>query len=132
VQDSLARDIGAHLALEPDSWAASQVLSADAVKTVLQRSHVELASGQDRVVFARTCFVRGHWVPHLVVRTEQGPIAVLILPDEPVQSLQTFQEGGFTGVLLPAPRGSIAVLTRQAALSLDVARQLGVSVRWLP
>jgi hypothetical protein len=132
VHDSLARDLEAHVAREPDSWTGLQVLSADSVQAVLRRSHVELARGQDQVVFARTCFLRGHWVPHLVVRTRQGAVAVLILADEPVSGSRSFHEGSLTGVLLPAPRGSIAVLTRQDALSLDAARQLGSAVRWLP
>jgi hypothetical protein len=131
-RDSLARDIGAHLALEPGSWTPTEVLSGDAIDTVLRSAHVELVGGQDRVVFARTCLVHGHWVPHLVVRTAQGPIAVVILPGEPVKSPAAFHESGFRGMLLPAPRGSIAVLTQQGALSAQVAQQLGGAVRWLP
>jgi hypothetical protein len=130
--DSLARSVGDHVAHEPQSWAASQVLSREAVEAVLHRSHIELAGGQDQVVFAQTCYIRGKWLPHLVVRTAQGLVAVLILPDEPVSASRTFHEYGFTGVLLPAPRGSIAVLTQQASLSLDVAQQLRAEVRWLP
>jgi hypothetical protein len=129
--DSLARDVGAHLALEPASWTRTEVLSGDAIDAVLRAAHVELVGGQDRVVFARTCFVHGHWVPHLVVRMEQGPVAVVILPDEPVKSPQAFHESGFTGILLPAPGGSIAVLTQQDALSTQVAQQVSGAVHWL-
>jgi hypothetical protein len=132
VPAGLARDLGAHVAWESRSWSGSQVVSADSLGSVLKAAHVELVSGQDQVTFAQVCYIHGHWVAHLVVRTTQGPVAVLILPDEPVHATHAFHAAGLTGVLLPAAHGSIAVLTQQDTLNLDLARQLGSDVRGVP
>jgi hypothetical protein len=129
--DSLARDVVAHVALEPESWKSSWPLDAAAVDVVLSPARVALASGQDRVVYARTCLFHGRRVPHLVVQTRQGPVTVLILRDEHVESKRAFHEDGFTGVLSPAPHGSIAVLAKGDAPVAEVGEQLNSSVRWL-
>jgi hypothetical protein len=130
--ESLAREIGFHLALEPDAWTAPQTISLQDVNALLGPSHVALAADQDQVIFARQCWVHRELAPHLVVRTTEGPVAVIILPGVPVKAPQTFHENGFTGVLLPAPRGSIAVLTQKDEIGAEVARRLSQAVRWLP
>jgi hypothetical protein len=129
--DSLARDVVAHVALEPESWKSSWPLDEAAVDEVLGPARVALAGDQDRVVYARTCLFHGHPVPHLVVQTRQGPITVLILRDERVKSAHPFHEEGFTGVLAPASHGSIAILARGDAPMTEVAQELKRSVRWL-
>jgi hypothetical protein len=129
--DSLAHDVVAHVILEPESWKSPWPLNEAAVDEVLRPAGVALASRQNRVVYARTCLFRGHSVPHLVVQTWQGPVTVLILREEHVESARDFHEGAFTGVLAPAPHGSIAVLAKGNAPMAEVARELKDSVRWL-
>lgn len=130
--DSLAQELFTHVSLEPKSWTLTDAAPPETIQKVMQRAHLELTRGQDRVVFARTCFVHGHLVPHLVVRTAQGPVAVVVMPDEPASANRSFHVGNVTGLVLPAPRGSIAVFTQQDVLSLDVAQALKGEVRWLP
>lgn len=131
-RDTLARDLGDHIALERRTLSRTRVVPAEKVEGVLRKAHAVLASGQDRVVFAHVCWVRRHWVPHLVVRTDQGPVTVLLLTEERVDTASTFHEAGFTGVLLPAPRGSLAVLSQQEGMGIAAARQIAQAIRWLP
>jgi Protein of unknown function (DUF3379) len=84
------------------------------------------------VMYAHSCYFRGHFVPHLVVSTAQGPITVIVLPDEKVKQRTNFHEDGMSGVISPAPHGSIAVLAQGDANVDAVAQQLQQSVRWLP
>jgi len=71
-------------------------------------------------------------VPHLVVQTAQGPVTVMILRNQPVSGRRTFNEQGMSGVIVPAPPGSIAVLTRGGANLDAVTAQMQQDVRWLP
>lgn len=130
--DSLAKDLEEHVKRESPAWAHAGVVDPGTIEKVMHNAHLQLVTGQDQVVFARVCLVHGHLVPHLVVRTTQGSISVVVLPDEPASASSSIHEGNVTGVLLPAPRGSIAVLTQQGEISPDVARALKDEVRWLP
>ncbi|MEZ5564213.1 MAG: DUF3379 family protein [Gammaproteobacteria bacterium] len=117
--DALADDVVSHMAHELDSWDGTLPVPDDILARVLSRSGVRLdrlAAGD--IVYAQSCWFRGNYVPHLVVRTTTGPVTVMILPDEHIARPHDFNEGGYSGVLMPTAHGGIAVLGRGVA---DVA-----------
>jgi uncharacterized protein DUF3379 len=114
---TLASDIVTHVISEPTD------VSPSTIAVVLERARLQLDSLPGEVVFAETCFFRGRLVPHFVVRTAQGPVTVMILPEERVNAPEHFDESGYHGVVIPdKAHGSIAVLSR-ARLDADMPAQ---------
>jgi hypothetical protein len=128
--DTLAHDVVAHVQAEPESWLSQQV-SAQEIGHALNGAGVALDVTSDKITYAQSCWFRGHYVPHLVVQTAQGPATVLILRHEQVRGPRNFHEAGMNGVIVPAQPGSIAVLTHGGNADL-VARQMQQDVRPLP
>lgn len=114
-RQSLASAVVAHMAHEPDAWTATDSVPDASVAQVLARSGVSLQAGISGISYARSCWFRGRHVPHLVVQALDGPVTIMVLPREDVAARVPFDEGGYQGVLVPAERGSIAVLSRDAA-----------------
>jgi hypothetical protein len=112
-KESLAAQIVEHVTHEASSWDRREPLSAAELEAVLRKSHVQMAPGPGTVVYAKSCWFRGHWVPHLVVTTAAGPVTVMILTEEHVEQPLAFAEDGYSGLLVPAPTGSVAVLSRK-------------------
>jgi hypothetical protein len=129
--DTLARDLVAHVQAEPESWLSDQQVSAEGIGHALQGAGVALELTSDKVTYAQSCWFRGHYVPHLVVQTAQGPATVLILRHEQVPAARSFSEAGMNGVIVPAQNGSIAVLARGGDVA-PLAREMQQDVRWLP
>jgi len=129
--DTLAREVVAHVAREPDSWLATQHVSAQGITQALHGAGVALEVTSDKIMYAQSCWFRGHYVPHLVIQTARGPATVLILRHEQVRARRAFHEAGMTGVIVPAEHGSIAVLTRGAGDLDDIAGQMQHDVHWL-
>jgi Protein of unknown function (DUF3379) len=131
--DTLARDVVAHVQGEPESWLATQDVSARSIAKALHGSGVEFNITSDKVTYAQSCWFRGHYVPHLVVQTAQGPVTVMILRHEQVSGRRAFREGGMSGVIVPDGGGSIAVLSKGSGGDLDaIAGQMQRDVHWLP
>ena len=130
--DTLAREVVAHVQAEPQSWLATQHVSAQGITQALRAAGIVLDTTSDKIMYAQSCWFRGHYVPHLVIQTARGPATVLILRHEQVRARRTFQEAGMTGVIVPAEQGSIAVLTRGAGDLDDIAGQMRHDVHWLP
>jgi Protein of unknown function (DUF3379) len=130
--DTLARDVVAHVQDEPESWLAQQHVDAQSIDSALRGAGVKLDITSDRISYAQSCWFRDHYVPHLVVQTAQGPVTVLILRNQPARGPHTFHEQGMSGVIVPSPQGSIAVLTRSGANLDAVTAQMRQDVRWLP
>ena len=125
-RSSLASDVVSHARHEPQSWSSEgQVVSADEVGRMLRGAGLAASADLGRVTYARSCWFRGHFVPHLVVQDESGPIMLLLLPQERIGKEMRFSEGGFSGVILPAAHGSVAVLA-QADTRLDAVATRGL------
>ncbi|MBV8496021.1 MAG: DUF3379 family protein, partial [Gammaproteobacteria bacterium] len=90
--DTLAREVVAHVAAEPDSWLAREHVDAQGIDAALRGSGVELGIVSDKVTYAQSCWFHGRYVPHLVVQTAHGPVTVMILRHEPVSARRTFHE----------------------------------------
>jgi len=130
--DTLARDVVAHVQGEPESWLATQHVDSGDIAAALRGAGVEVELTSDQVTYAQSCWFRGHYVPHLVVQTAQGPATVMILRHEHVATRRTFHEDGMSGLIVPHGAGSIAVLTRGGGNLDAVAGQMQQRVRWLP
>ena len=130
--DSLAHDVVTHVEYESGSWSSHEQISAADVKEALAKAGAELDMSSDKVMYAHSCVFHGHVVPHLVVTTPSGPVTVMILPEEHVKQRMRFQEDGMSGVITPAPHGSLAVIMQGNENIDTVADQVQQSIHWLP
>ncbi|HMK87733.1 MAG TPA: DUF3379 family protein [Steroidobacteraceae bacterium] len=134
---SLAADVVAHMAGEPQAWARTDVAvpSAD-LAVALADARMRLGAGAGTVSYARSCAFRGHHVPHLVVQTAVGPITVMVLVHESVSKVVPFDEEGYRGVILPvAGHGSLAVLAKGQAVGRSeleaIAARVESAIVWV-
>jgi Protein of unknown function (DUF3379) len=130
--DTLASEVVAHVKGEPQSWLATHNVSAGAIDHALRSSGIGLDVDSDKIVYAQSCWFRGHYVPHLVLQTAHGPATVLLLRHEHVTARDDFHESGMSGVIVPAGDGSIAVLERGGGHVDELAGELRQEVHWLP
>jgi len=130
--DTLAHEVVAHVRAEPESWLSNQHIDAQAIDSALRGAGVELDITSDQITYAQSCWFRGHYVPHLVVQTSQGPATVMILRNQTVSGRRAFHEAGMSGVIVPAPHGSIAVVMRGGGSADAAAAQVQQDVHWLP
>ena len=130
--DSLAHDVVKHVQYESNSWTSDEHVTPADVTDTLAQAGVAIDTGSDKVMYAHSCMFHGHVVPHLVVSTPRGRVTVMVLRYENVTRRISFHEDGMTGVIIPAPHGSMAVLMQGDENIEAVAQQMQQSVRWLP
>ncbi|MGB5132570.1 MAG: DUF3379 family protein [Steroidobacteraceae bacterium] len=126
---SLAREVIGHVVDEPGSMVSLVPITPAALAGVLDPEGTRLRP-VGNVTFAARCVYEGHVVPHLVVRMPQGPVTVLLLRHRSVGETVRISEQGYTGVVMPAPRGSIAVVGRGQKDLDAIARQVFEAVDW--
>jgi hypothetical protein len=99
---------------------------------ILSHAGVRLKPDAMLVSYAAACKFRGHVVPHLVVQTQEGPVAVMVLTQESVMS-KRIDEDGYRGVVVPAPRGSLVILGQDGdvrSVAATVLNALDYSPAW--
>jgi Protein of unknown function (DUF3379) len=129
-RDSVAREVVEHVTHEPGTLAPTAPIAPAALAEVLEPDGARLRPGIGDVTFAARCVVDGRVVPHLVVRTPDGPVTVLLLRHREIDEPLRIAERGLDGVVLPAPRGSIAVVGQGIADLPGVAQRVFEAVDW--
>ncbi len=127
---SIAREVMGHVLRETSTLDATAPVSPDALAGVLDPEGVRLRPGVGDVTFAARCVFDGRVVPHLVVRTPEGPVTVLMLRHRTVSKPIRIDEQGYKAVVLPAPHGSIAVVGQGVADLDAVAGKVFDAVKW--
>lgn len=127
---SVAREVMDHILHEPGSTATTTPLAAGELAGVLDPDGTRLRPGIGDVTFAARCPFDGHVVPHLVVQTPEGPVTVLMLRHRTIGKPIRIDEQGYNGLVLPAPRGSIAVVGQGIANADAVAKKVFDAVDW--
>jgi len=128
---SLAADVVAHMAGEPQAWQRTEIAVPPAeLALVLRDAHMRLIGDPPMVSYARSCLFRGLKVPHLVVQTDMGPVTVMVLVHESVSKPVSFDEEGYRGVIVPVPgHGSLAVLVRGQQAGINAIREIAARVQ---
>lgn len=130
-RSSLADDLVEHMSHEPQALASPGPADTAVVKEVLERGGIRLRPGLGTVSYASSCEFRGHTVPHLVVRTDRGPVTVMVLRNERPSRPVHFDEQGYSGSILPAGPGSIAVIGDAGTDLGQVTAEVLAAVTWL-
>lgn len=126
-----ASDVVAHIHLEPQSLEADgRTLDSTVLHDLLARHDVYLAAYAGAITYAQACLFRGKPIPHLVVRSQAGPVTVLILKDEQVNAPVRIQEDGFYGRILPADKGSIAIVGYATGATDALEQRVLKAVQW--
>ncbi len=129
-QSSLAADVVAHMAGEPQAWRRTDVaVPMPELADVLKNSKLRLKPDAGIVSYASSCLFRGYRVPHLVVQTPSGPVTVMVLVHEAVRRPAQFDAEGYRGTIVPVPgHGSIAVLMRDSGISAGEIQRIAALV----
>ncbi len=131
--DALSDELIAHIYHEPDLLllTADTVEPVETVDTVLRRANVSLKHDIGAVAHAGLCYFRGKLVAHLVVAGKDGPVTVMLLPDEHVDEPTRIREDGFEGTIVPLERGgAVAVIGTQGEDTEPVETRFSEAVEW--
>jgi hypothetical protein len=83
------------------------------------------------VTYAALCPFRGRTVAHFVVRGENGPVTVLLLPHVEVDGPTPIDEEGYSGTLVPMQEGGSIAVVGEPGEPLELIRdRVAAAVRW--
>jgi hypothetical protein len=123
--DELGREAIAHVSHEPQAFTASYSVPDDALATMLSAQGMDLVRAVGRVTYSTLCPVGSHIARHIVVRTADGPVTLLLMPDDrKARDRSVTQADGMAALTIPAARGSIAIVAGSLEQALAMERSL--------
>lgn len=123
--DPLGREAIAHVLHEPQSLTATLAVPGDVLPAMLAEQGMKAASALGQVTYARLCPMDGRVARHVVVRTAEGPVTLLLMPESPPERRRAVTQGdGLAAITLPAVRGSIAIVAASVSQALAIEKAL--------
>ena len=128
---SLAEEILVHIDHEPGALRVTDVpVTDERLASVVN----PVVGSMDRTIglisYAQSCVIRGHEVPHLVIQGQKGPITLILMPDEKIDSALPVDGEGVHGVVLPLGNGSIAIVGERDEQLEELEKNVIDSVEW--
>jgi len=128
---SLADEILAHLDHEPGAFRETVNPVGDArFSRVVNAGIGTMDRDVGLITYAQSCVINGKTVPHLVMQGENGPITLLLMPDEMIDTAKTFMGEGVNGVIIPHGEGSIAIIGENEQAIGEIEQRVVDSVEW--
>jgi hypothetical protein len=133
--NELVVEILAHLDHEPHAteFTTVSVADRDLSRVLSGDATIDLATlgaTVGPVTYANKCAVAGQWMSHLVIQSGDGPLTVLLIPEQSIDGIVPLElaEQGLGGSILPAGRGAVAVLGEDDVADAQTARQVAETV----
>jgi hypothetical protein len=82
------------------------------------------------VSYAQSCIINGKTIPHLVVQGKNGPVTILLMPEEMVSMPVPVHGESIDGIILPLGDGSVAIVGERGFDLEDIKERVTNSVEW--
>lgn len=129
--ESLEEEILAHIDHEPAALRVTNVaISDERYSKVVNPTVGTMDRDVGLITYAQSCEINGKTIPHLVIQGENGPVTLLLLPDEMVEGASTINGDNVKGVILPVGNGSIAIIGGREENLAEIEQKVINSVEW--
>jgi len=129
--ETLAAGIIAHVRHEPETLAAEQQVPMAKLVRAFARSGGDLMSEPAQVSYAGRCpLPGGGHGEHIVLKTPQGKVTLIMMPSKPVTAPLRLFKDGLNVSVLPAGEGSLALVAESEALVSGAEADIKRAVRW--
>jgi len=128
---SLADEIVAHLDHEPYALRVTDApVDERRLAKVVPANLAHMNHDAGLITYAQTCVINGRKIPHLVIQGEQGPVTILLLPDEAIDDAVPIEGESINGVILPVGGGSVAIIGERNEKLDRIKQNVMNSVTW--
>ncbi len=128
---TLADEIVAHLDHEPYALRVTDEPVDDRrLEKVVPAGVAAMNHDAGLITYAQTCVINGKEIPHLVIQGQEGPVTVLLLPDEAIDSPVPIEGENINGVILPVGGGSVAIIGERNEKLEAIRENVVNSVTW--
>ena len=129
--DSLEDEVLAHLDHEPAALRVTDVAVSDQrLRSVVPADVAAMDHSAGLITYAQSCPIRGKEVPHLVIQGKDGPVTILLMPEETIPEAIQLSGEHVNGVILPVGSGSIAIIGGRDERLEKIEQQVLKSVTW--
>lgn len=131
LRSGLQETVAIHVNEWMEARASDGPVPAAKVSQVLAGFGMKLNKSFGTVTYAVRCVLGENDGVHLVVAEEDGPVTVFLMPEVEAGAETILDTGLYSGIVVPCPRGSMALVGYRGAKLQAVADRIQDSVVWM-
>lgn len=109
----------------------NQPTADKSMQTLLTEVGITVKENIGEVEYADRCYVREGQGIHVVVTGTNGPITLLFMPEESVNKRKLFADKEYHGLIVPCPRGSVAIIAPPDEDLEKIESRIFKSLEWI-
>ncbi len=122
VADGVLKHIIEHVKEDPSLMAEhSLALNDNAVQKIFNFVGASLNKSISNMSYAGPCVINGEQGLHVVIQEADGPVTVIVLPGVHLDVMQSFNQGGFMGQMIPV-EGAVVAIVGTSDIQLAMAQ----------
>lgn len=125
---ALSQYVAAHLEHEPHSLEATATVNVGTVERLLNEYGLHLSGRVDNIVYAKKCPTPDGMGLHLVVRTVEGPVTFIYMPDQRIDGRLELDAGRHRGYVTGFAGGAAALVGSPAEALEEVGQRLAAAI----
>jgi len=111
--------------------ARGREVSLDQLNDLLAEFRMTADPARGSVLLAERCRIRQRRGAYLVLGSEAGPVEVVLMPAESLEKRISIRTAGRSGVIVPCPKGSMAIVARDDAPIEVIERRVRRALHWI-
>lgn len=127
----LEQAVIAYVNNNPQSQITGQYVQKNELEYLFTSVNMKLDGDLGTVKYAKPCYIRDQISLHLTLVGSKGPVTVLVMPESPVDDTINLKNAGLHGIIVPCPKGSMAILGSPGEALDQVAKRFRNSVTWI-
>jgi hypothetical protein len=129
--DALDSEVISYLQTQPSFPSLTSASAEQEANALLRPAGMELQADGVAVHYAKPCVIKDTPAVHLVIAGERGAVSVVFMPEQDVAVRKPFVKAGFNGVIVPCPKGSMAIVGAHDEPIDNIEQRVRAAVSWL-
>lgn len=130
-EPTLEQAVVAYVNDNPQSPITGQYVQRNELEHLFTSVGMELDGDLGKVNYAKPCYIRDQISLHLILTGAMGSVTVIVMPDNAVDSTIRVKNTDLDGIIVPCPKGSMAILGNPGEALEAVERRFRNSVTWI-
>lgn len=119
-----------HIRGELQSLVAQQDIELEQLNLLLKPLGGRASSKIGKVNYASRCEINEHLGVHFIVDGRSGPVTVIFISNEQVKRDSRIKNARFDGMLIPAGKGSLAIVGERGEVLNELTERLKNNIKW--
>ncbi len=128
--EALQQAVLQHIHMELNHLAEHNPVQVAQLNQLMAPFGVQIKESFGLANYAGACPIGQHLGAHLVVQGQVGPVTIIFVPSESIADRSHVVDQRFSGILLPAGKGGMAIVGERGEPLDDMVRKVKANVVW--